>query len=120
MPSLLVACVRDMPRITNQLINIKMSTLLEKIKSVKLCLMAHPDNEQDSEFADRISDLEEIENELSNKGWVKIENGNIIPDADLWMVLGGQVVFVSKDEFISVNHKYTHYQGMYKPDLPLT
>jgi hypothetical protein len=42
-----------------------MSTLLEKIKSLKLCLMAHPDNEEYSEFADRISDLEEIENELS-------------------------------------------------------
>lgn len=39
--------------------------LLKKIKSIKLCLIAHPDNEQDSEFADRISDLEEIENELS-------------------------------------------------------
>jgi hypothetical protein len=39
-------------------------------------------------------------------------------NADLWMVLGGEVVFVSKDDFIPVNHKYTHYQGMYKPDLP--
>jgi hypothetical protein len=95
-----------------------MSTILEKIKSIKLCLMAHPDYEYGSEFEYRISDLEEIENELSNKGWVKIEFGNIIPDADLWMVLGGEVVFVSKDDFIPVNHKYTHYQGMYKPDLP--
>lgn len=49
---------------SNQLNLKKMSTILEKIKSVKLCLMAHPDNEQDSEFSDRISDLEEIENEL--------------------------------------------------------
>ena len=39
--------------------------LLNKIKSVKLCLMAHPDNEKDSEFEDRISDLEDIEKALS-------------------------------------------------------
>ena len=39
--------------------------LLDKIKSVKLCLMAHPDNEKDSEFEDRISDLEYIEKALS-------------------------------------------------------
>lgn len=41
-----------------------MSTL-NKIKSVKLCLISHPDNEQDSEFADRISNLEEIEANFS-------------------------------------------------------
>jgi hypothetical protein len=39
--------------------------LLNKIKSVKLCLIAHPDNEKDSEFEDRISDLEHIEKALS-------------------------------------------------------
>ncbi|MFD1770837.1 hypothetical protein [Sphingobacterium suaedae] len=33
---------------------------IQKLKSVLLCLQAHPDNEPDSEFADRISDLEEI------------------------------------------------------------
>jgi hypothetical protein len=43
--------------------NIK-KELLKKIKSVKLCLMAHPDNQEHSEFADRIADLKEIENEL--------------------------------------------------------
>jgi hypothetical protein len=41
--------------------------LLQKIKSIKLCLMAHPDNEVDSEFADRISDLEDIEFELEKE-----------------------------------------------------
>ena len=55
-----------------------MSAILEKIKSVKLCLMAHPDNEQDSEFEDRISDLEEIENELSKKP-IKIESKKDLP-----------------------------------------
>lgn len=43
--------------------------VLKKIKSVKLCLMAHPNNEVDSEFADRITDLEEIQNELSKAKW---------------------------------------------------
>lgn len=39
---------------------------LEKLNSLLLCLSAHPDNEPDSEFADRISDLEElIESEKS-------------------------------------------------------
>lgn len=33
---------------------------INKLNSVILCLQAHPDNEKDSEFEDRISDLEEI------------------------------------------------------------
>lgn len=43
-----------------------MSTLemIHKIASVKMCLMSHPDNEPNSEFADRIEDLQEIEDEL--------------------------------------------------------
>lgn len=40
-------------------------TLLQKIRSVKYCLMAHPHNEPDSEFADRIDDLQEIEDSLA-------------------------------------------------------
>ena len=31
------------------------------INSTVLCLMAHPDNEPDSEFADRIDDLQECQ-----------------------------------------------------------
>ncbi|MBK7883497.1 MAG: hypothetical protein IPJ81_06660 [Chitinophagaceae bacterium] len=38
--------------------------ILDTIKSVKLCLMAHPDNEEGSEFADRIDDLTDIEVKL--------------------------------------------------------
>lgn len=38
--------------------------ILDTIKSVKLCLMAHPDNEEGSEFADRIDDLVDIEVKL--------------------------------------------------------
>ena len=51
--------------------------ILKKIKSTKLCLIAHPNNEIDSEFADRITDLEEIEIELlkakSQQGYSKEE-----------------------------------------------
>lgn len=34
--------------------------ILQKLRSIRLCLMAHPHNEPDSEFADRIDDLNEI------------------------------------------------------------
>ena len=40
--------------------------MLKYIRSVILFLMAHPDNEIDSEMADRISDLKRIEFELRN------------------------------------------------------
>ena len=39
--------------------------IIKKIKSVGLCLMAHPDNTPDSEFADRIDDLREIQEALN-------------------------------------------------------
>lgn len=35
-------------------------THLQKLKSIRLCLSAHPDNEAGSEFEDRISDLDEM------------------------------------------------------------
>lgn len=37
---------------------------LQKLNSIRLCLMAHPDNEPNSEFADRISDLDEVINAI--------------------------------------------------------
>ncbi|MBW7838598.1 MAG: hypothetical protein H3C36_02935 [Chitinophagaceae bacterium] len=43
-----------------------MNELLSKLRSIQLCLMAHPDNEPDSEFADRISDLEDLPKEIEN------------------------------------------------------
>lgn len=42
--------------------------MIQIIRSVKGTLMAHPDNEADSEFADRISSLEELEQALSMSG----------------------------------------------------
>ena len=34
--------------------------ILRKLRSIRLCMMVHPDNEEDSEFADRIEDLNEL------------------------------------------------------------
>jgi len=39
---------------------------LKKLNSIKLCLMAHPDNESDSEFEDRINDCDEIIDSLTS------------------------------------------------------
>ncbi len=41
-----------------------MENILSKLRSVELCLSAHPDNEEHSEFADRISDLEVLPKEI--------------------------------------------------------
>lgn len=41
--------------------------IIMKLKSIKLCLMAHPDNEPDSEFEDRINDIVDIENYFKAK-----------------------------------------------------
>lgn len=50
---------------------------LQKLNSLLLCLSAHPENEPDSEFADRISDLEELiehEKNLTTKYvWKNVE-----------------------------------------------
>ena len=40
--------------------------ILQKLRSIRLCLMAHPDNEPDSEFADRIEDLNELIENFEN------------------------------------------------------
>lgn len=42
--------------------------MIQIVRSVKWTLMAHPDNEENSEFADRISSLEELEQALSMSG----------------------------------------------------
>ena len=45
----------------------KTAAMIEKIFRVKQCLMAHPDNKEGSEFEDRISDLQKVEDDLVNK-----------------------------------------------------
>lgn len=41
-------------------------SFIAKLRSLKLCLEAHPDNEPYSEFEDRISDCEEMITFLQN------------------------------------------------------
>jgi hypothetical protein len=43
-----------------------MKEILRKISSLKLNLMVHPDNQPNSEFEDRISDLEAIDQALKS------------------------------------------------------
>lgn len=43
-----------------------MDKIKQKLRSAELCLSAHPDNEPDSEFADRISDLQELPDLVDN------------------------------------------------------
>ena len=106
--------------------------ILNKIKSVKLCLIAHPDNEQDSEFADRISDLEEIENELSKENWIKLnKKATNLPKTDCycWLrvkddfgeyhVLTGHYSDGGKHFYSVITATITHYQIIEKPIDPL-
>ena len=44
---------------------VKKEQISRKLNSIKLCLQAHPDNQPDSEFEDRIYDIEYIEQKLS-------------------------------------------------------
>lgn len=41
--------------------------IIRKLNSIELCLMSHPENELNSEFADRISDLKDITQHLTTK-----------------------------------------------------
>ena len=66
---LLIASVLDRNDFKNELKKMKEEDLLilQKIKSLHLNLIVHPDTEPNSEFADRISDLEEIMDILNNR-----------------------------------------------------
>ena len=44
-----------------------------KIRALILCLEAHPDNEPDSEFADRLSDLYSLESDIEDYVNEKLE-----------------------------------------------
>lgn len=112
--------------------------ILKKIKSVKLCLMAHPDNEIDSEFADRISDLEEIENQLQKDTWIKIESEKDLPkDTVIDVIIDSKpyqgFIYEARCGLLCcVENRYnqkelseiievsfvTHFQQIVTPDLP--
>lgn len=99
--------------------------LLQKIKSIKLCLMAHPDNEENSEFADRISDLEEIENELSKDNIFKIETKKDLPKERMncWFYdknqgwIAGEFLNNGRDEINFILANATHYKPILKPNV---
>ena len=42
----------------------KKEEILKALHSIKLCLMAHPDNEENSEFEIRINQIQEIEESI--------------------------------------------------------
>jgi len=108
--------------------------ILNKIKSVKLCLMAHPDNEINSEFADRISGLEEIENLLSKDNWIKIKSEDDLPEErdSYHIVIDGKLRrgnYMKNNRWLVPGNDYpktteihgiTHYQKIITPDLPTT
>jgi len=41
-----------------------MGNIKQKLRSIELCMSAHPENEEYSEFADRISDLQELPKDI--------------------------------------------------------
>jgi hypothetical protein len=103
-----------------------MSTLLEKIKSALLCMSAHPDNEQGSEFEDRIEDLIEIESFLKTiPQWVKIESEEDLPKefGEYWIIDRSNNKMYRREFNKSTKNFFfeysTHYQRIIKPDLPV-
>lgn len=103
-----------------------MENFLNKIKSVKLCLMAHPDNKEHSEFADRISDLEEIENELLKNKWIEIKVKKDLPKKRVhcWFLdknqglIAGEFLNNGIEECNFILANATHYKPIFTPDLP--
>ena len=112
----------------------KTKEMLQKIKSVLLCLSAHPDNEQNSEFEDRIEDLIEIEEYLKSikeyPEWIKIESESDLPEETgtyftmaktSWSPFYRIDVFTGrlKNSFQGGRSCFTHYQPIQKPKPPL-
>lgn len=88
--------------------------------------MAHPDNQKDSEFADRISDLEEIERSLSDDNIIKIKTKNDLPKERMncWFYdkdkgwIAGEFLNNGKDEINFILANATHYKPIVKPANP--
>ena len=78
-----------------------MEQILSKLRSVELCLSAHPDNEENSEFADRISDLEELQKEVSNLIKWKNSAMNIFSEIDLQSI--GKELNIGLGQSVSEN-----------------
>lgn len=78
-----------------------MEQILSKLRSVELCLSAHPDNEEHSEFADRISDLQELQKEVSNLIEWKKSAMNVFIEIDLQAI--GKELNVGLGQSVSEN-----------------
>lgn len=78
-----------------------MEQILSKLRSVELCLLAHPDNEEHSEFADRISDLQELQKEVNTLIEWKKSAMNIFSEIDLQAI--GKVLNIRLGQSVSEN-----------------
>jgi len=78
-----------------------MEQILSKLRSVELCLSAHPDNDKHSEFEDRISDLQELQKEVSNLIEWKKSAMNIFSEIDLQAI--GKELNIGLGQSVSEN-----------------
>lgn len=78
-----------------------MEQILAKLRSVELCLSAHPDNEEHSEFADRISDLQELQKEVEDLIEWKKSAMNIFSQIDLQAI--GKELNIGLGQSVSEN-----------------
>jgi hypothetical protein len=78
-----------------------MEQILSKLRSVELCLLAYPDNEEHSEFADRISDLQELQKEVNTLIEWKKSAINIFSEIDLQAI--GKVLNIRLGQSVSKN-----------------
>ncbi len=76
----------------------KNEEILKKIKSVKLCLTAHPDFESGSEFEDRVNDLIAIEYELAPIENPKVGVKRVLNGHQVWFEIGVQTFFLEAFE----------------------
>ena len=78
-----------------------MEQILSKLRSVKLFLSSHPDNEENSEFSDRISDIQELQKEVSNLIEWKKSAMNIFSEIDLQAI--GKELNIGLGQSVSEN-----------------
>jgi len=78
-----------------------MEQILSKLRSIELCLSAHPDNEEHSEFSDRISDLQTLQKEVNDLVEWKKSAMNIFSQIDLQAI--GKELNIGLGQSVSEN-----------------
>ncbi len=78
-----------------------MENILSKLRSVELCLSAHPYNEEHSEFADRICDLQDIQKEVKHLIEWKKEALIVMNNMDLQAI--GKLLNIPLGQSVSEN-----------------